>query len=231
MSALPMPVPESSRLLVGLEQAKALLAEARTVDEVKQLRDQAEAMRVYVRQQQLGRDAEVYAAEIRVRAERRIGELTAALPTQAGGRPSENDTDERYGFASKAQVLRQAGVQQQRASEYERLASMPDDLFEVKLRQATTAGAPITTTGLLRLTASPTSRTARPDETPEWTAPPEEPPHGAAGLPGKCPACDADVLIQVWCGVINGKPFHKLFWVPPEKIGQDWYPDDDEAQA
>jgi len=62
-----------------LETACRLLAEARTLDEVKAIADLAEAARVYARQARLGLEAQNDAAEIRLRAERRAGELLATL--------------------------------------------------------------------------------------------------------------------------------------------------------
>jgi hypothetical protein len=206
---------DSGALLAKLEQAKTLLAESRDVEWVKTLRDQAEAMRVYVRQQQLGHEAEVYAAEIRVRAERRIGELTAALPTDPGGRPPENSPGGRESAAPlKKQMLRQAGITTQRASEYERIAAISPERFEAKLQAAQASTKPVTTAELLR--AAPTAR-------PQVTTPPK-PTEPARIFPGACPDCGAALSIEVH---VNWEARQiKMVWSEPEHDGQDWYPDD-----
>lgn len=63
--------------LARYDAACRAVSEAKSIDEVKSFRDQAEAMRAYARQAK-NRQLEIDASEIRIRAERRIGELMAA---------------------------------------------------------------------------------------------------------------------------------------------------------
>src|SRR6202521_50405 len=81
---LALNIPSSSPL-ARLETARRLLAEVLSVDDVKAIRDVAEAARIYARQARLGLEAQNDAAEIRQRAERKLGELLATLPKQDGG--------------------------------------------------------------------------------------------------------------------------------------------------
>jgi hypothetical protein len=60
--------------LVRYNAAKKALAEAKAVDEVKQLHDVSAAMRAYAIQAK-DKQLEVDASEIRIRAERRLGEM------------------------------------------------------------------------------------------------------------------------------------------------------------
>jgi len=61
--------------LVNFDKARQALTLAHSIDEVKQIRDQAEAIRQYIRQQKGSLEMQNQAAEIKIRAERRAGEM------------------------------------------------------------------------------------------------------------------------------------------------------------
>ena len=85
--------------LVKYEAARYALQEARSVDEVKDVKDKAEALRLYARQAH-DKDMEIWTAEIKLRAVRRLGELSAALEKSGGGaNPIRSGT---YGRSSGA---------------------------------------------------------------------------------------------------------------------------------
>lgn len=120
--------------LVKYEAACKALAEAKSVDEVAAIRNTAEAMRSYARQAK-NRQMEVDAAEIRIRAERRVGELieqqreTAGLAT--GGQPYQgNPTGSNL---DPVGTLAEAGIDKHLANTARKLAELPDDEFEEKL--------------------------------------------------------------------------------------------------
>ena len=120
--------------LTRYEALKSALAAALTVDEVKDVRDKAEAMRAYAR---MANDVqlELDAAEYRMRAERRLGELMAAQ-AEAGmlpeGRPAKrvesNPLSERI-------TLSDVGIDKNLAHRARRLASMPEDVFEAGIKR------------------------------------------------------------------------------------------------
>ncbi len=61
--------------LAHFDTAKRELALANNIDEVKQIRDKAEALRQYIRQQGASLEMQNHCAEIKIRAERKAGEM------------------------------------------------------------------------------------------------------------------------------------------------------------
>lgn len=100
------------------------------VDEVKGIHDQAVALEVYARQAK-NTEAERRACEIRLRAERKAGQLSAKIDRSKGGRPSK--TRAPAARVSKTEQLRAAGVTPRQAKDWEKLGAVPDRQFEVAL--------------------------------------------------------------------------------------------------
>lgn len=132
--------------LIRYEQARTALAEAHRVDEVKDIRDKAEAMAAYARQ---AKDSELiqYATEIKVRAERRCGELLRTTEKNAGGRPSENRSNDTTGYAP---TLAEMGLSKDESSRYQQLAAMPVEHFETAVATAKATAGEVTTAFMLR---------------------------------------------------------------------------------
>ncbi|GAA2817027.1 hypothetical protein EDC40_103681 [Aminobacter aminovorans] len=114
--------------LIRYDAACRALAEAKSVDDVKDIRDHAEAMRAYARQAK-NQQLEVDAAEIRIRAERRLGQLieaqkdTVGLNTGALRRGlQENPRDDRP-------TLAEAGIDKNLANRARKMAAIPEAEF------------------------------------------------------------------------------------------------------
>lgn len=127
-----------STQLVRYEAARSALAEAHRVDEVKDIRDKAEAMAAYARQ---AKDQEMIllATEIKVRAEQRCGELLARTERNTGAKgvgPIAVASCDR-----NAPTLDDMGLSKSESSRYQQLASMSDEHFEAAIATAkATAG-------------------------------------------------------------------------------------------
>jgi hypothetical protein len=119
------------------------------VDEVKNIRDTAIALETYARQAR-NIEAERQACEIRIRAERKAGQLSAKLEKSKGGQPKKNSSHRTKG--SKAQQLADAGISKDQAHQWEKLAKIADKDFEQQM--SNTEGKP-TTNGLIRASVPP----------------------------------------------------------------------------
>jgi N6-adenosine-specific RNA methylase IME4 len=149
---------------LALYEAMVLaIAAAKAVDEAKDIADRAEAMRIYARQAK-NREAEIDAAEIRIRAERRIGELISeakAVGQVAEGRPAKTvATDDSFSRVR----LKEAGIDRDLSSRAQKLAALPPDEFAWQLSgwrdQAREEGARVTVR-LIRGEAQRTKAEAR----------------------------------------------------------------------
>jgi hypothetical protein len=70
--------------IVLMGKAERMLVEAATIDEVKHIRDTAEAARNYSKKIGLSQDITVHAAAIKVNAERKLGQLLKTIELAAG---------------------------------------------------------------------------------------------------------------------------------------------------
>jgi len=119
--------------LVKYEAACRAIAQAKALDEVKDLCDKAEAMRAYAKQAK-NRNMEFDAAEIRMRAERRLGQLiqaqkeTVGLNTGAKGIGTAEGVRCRKGTAPP--TLAEAGIDKKLSSRAQRMAAIADAEFE-----------------------------------------------------------------------------------------------------
>lgn len=139
-----------SAQLVRYEAARTALAECQRIDEVKDIRDKAEAMAAYARQ---AKDTELiqYATEIKVRAERRAGEMLRDS-AQAGQRASGDGSINQHNRASHADTptLAEIGVTPMQSSRWQSLASMSEAHFETAVATAKDTAGQVTTAFMLR---------------------------------------------------------------------------------
>jgi len=116
--------------LIRYEAARSALAECKRVDEVKDIIDKAEAMRVYGR---MANDVslEIDAAEIRLRAERRLGQIEAQLKAEGrlsrGGRPAKTGSDEE---PVSTVTLAELGIDKKLSSRAQKVGGIAEQAFE-----------------------------------------------------------------------------------------------------
>jgi hypothetical protein len=78
----------ASRELSLLNHAHQAIAQVQGLDEIKNIRDKAEAVRKYAQSVGMGLELQNYAAEVKLRAERKAGELLAQMQLHGGDRKS-----------------------------------------------------------------------------------------------------------------------------------------------
>ena len=105
------------------------LAAARSIDEVKNIRNKAEALRAYALQAK-NRELEIDAAEIRIRAKRRLGELQAEQPKNRGTRGQLVGPSKMAAPTDKTPTLKELGIDYKLSSRVQKLAAVPQAKFE-----------------------------------------------------------------------------------------------------
>jgi site-specific DNA-methyltransferase (adenine-specific) len=132
-----------SNLLVTIDAALNALASANSPDDLIDLANKAEALRSYARRAKLGMVAQNRCAELRLRAERKLGQLLATTP-RLHGRPKSVPQ------ANTLPSLSDLGVLDRHISHRAQLlAAIPQRDFDVWLQQAHQQEREITTRDLL----------------------------------------------------------------------------------
>lgn len=130
--------------LVRFEAARYALEQARSIDEVKDVRDKAEALRMYCKQAGESLEMQNAVAEIKIRAERRAGELLAEMPKLHGARPADTDLRD-------VSPLEDIGISYQQSSRWQQIASVPQPIFERHVAETKAEGEELTSASVLRL--------------------------------------------------------------------------------
>ncbi len=144
--------------LVRLSAAAQALVEAKDLNEVKQIRDLAQAAGVYARAAKLGLDAQNTAAEIKLRAERKAGEMLAQLEKKPGKRTDITSSNDGRGSEYHA-VLDDTGTSRQEANRWQTEATLPEEVFEAHIAGAKAERRELTTAGVLEEVRSLTKPT------------------------------------------------------------------------
>jgi N6-adenosine-specific RNA methylase IME4 len=126
-----------------LTQAHRAIAEARGLDDIKDIRDKAEAVRKYAQSAGMGLDIQNHAAEVKLRAERKAGELLTQLQLHGGDRKSQKAEDR--------PKLEDIGITKDQSSRWQLTAAVPEREFEKYVTQTKLDRGEVTTAGLLRV--------------------------------------------------------------------------------
>lgn len=137
--------------LAKLTAATTALAEAKTLDDIKQIVDVAEMARNYAKAAKMGLEAQNYGAEIKLRAERKGGEMLQELERSSGGRPEKTQTKP-VRVSEYRQVLTQSDVAPTTAKRWQTVAAIPEEAFEQHIATVkATEKDELTTSSILRV--------------------------------------------------------------------------------
>ncbi len=131
--------------LIHFERARVELEKASTVDEAKGIRDKAEAARNYAKQVGLSLELQNRCCELKLRAERKLGELLAKTPRQ---KPGDYKRSHR---ATVYPTLEELGVTKSQSSRWQSLAKLPKRKFEGHIHSILDGGRELTSASALKL--------------------------------------------------------------------------------
>ena len=137
--------------LVKLNKARQALMEAKGLDEIKEIRDIAKAVKSYAIAKSLGREMINEASEIEIRAIREMGKLIEQGQERKEiarqGRNRDLNVPDRNIWTK---TLPDIGVTRKESSTSKNLASITDEQFEWKINEFINEKRPLTKTALLR---------------------------------------------------------------------------------
>ena len=143
------------RELILLSRAEKVLTQANTIDEVKDLRDKAVAVKAYAKKAKIGQRIVVEAAAIKLRAERRLGQMLHAIEL-ADAAPGNQYTGRADSSSDQGRIyLRDLGITKSDSSRTQRIAVLPQEIFDRYLSDNIQAEHEPTVAGLLRMAAGP----------------------------------------------------------------------------
>jgi len=145
----------SDAALVQLSRAQQALAECKTAMDAKSIADQAEALRVWAERAHASIDTVNRAVEVKIHAERRMGELLAHQPKNEGGRPTETGRDSRP--VSKP-TLREMGISKDESARAQKLAALPAEEVAERIALAKADGGRLSTAKVVSPTPIPAPR-------------------------------------------------------------------------
>lgn len=153
--------------LAKVSEARRALASAQTLEDVLAIRDQAKALEACLKIVGESLEAANDAAEVKLRAERKAGEM---LATRSDARGRNQHTAEDADIVSGSS-LGELGVSEKQSSRWQREAAVDDETFENYLASCREEQREITQAGLLNI-AKGCHVTANSGEN-EWYTPPE----------------------------------------------------------
>jgi len=132
--------------LAKIDAAKTALAEAKSLQEILEIRDRATAMHAYAVAKGAG-EAANQAKEIELRARRCAGEFLDGMDKHPGGRPSKTCNGS---LQVSPPVLPDLGITRMQASRWQTEAKLPEEDFEQYIAKTKASGAELTSAAVYK---------------------------------------------------------------------------------
>lgn len=139
-----MSILRAEQALAHIDAAKREIAAAKSIDDVVDMRDKAAAVQMYAAKRKGSQQVAQDAAEIKLRCERRAGEILREMPKRRGG-------NSKLMLQDATPTLEQIGVDRVDSHRWQSLASLPESDFDGYLSECRANGHDITTAGAMLL--------------------------------------------------------------------------------
>lgn len=153
----PLPWVASPGASIASSPAACALAECKDAMEAKQIADVAEAARVYLERTQASVETVNRATEVRLLAERQMGEFLKTMPKNEGMKGSVVSGSTREPVRDETPTLASIGISKKQSSVAQKLADIPADEFKARIAITKIDGGKLSTAG-----ANQKCRNARP---------------------------------------------------------------------
>lgn len=155
--------------LANIDKARQALANASTLSDILEIRDKAEAIRHYVKAQKQSLEVQNRAAEIKLMAERKAGELLASMDRYNEARDGKKA--ELHDVTPPPQTLDELGVSKIQSHRWQREADLPEDEFAALVTKCNEAGEELTQAAVLKAVGA--VHVAQNSGENEWYTPPQ----------------------------------------------------------
>jgi len=132
-------------VLAKIEGVRQLLAEAKTIQEAKQIIDVAEAARVYAKQRDASADIVNRAGELKSGAEHLLGQMLKQTPKAKGGNPTLTGPAE-----EPVATLAELGISKRLSARSQKLASIPIDKVRETIEEIKQEGKEVSAIEILK---------------------------------------------------------------------------------
>jgi len=156
--------------IMAFDKARQQIQLARDVDEVKMIRDRAESLKQYAKQQKESLQMQNQIAEIKLRAERRIGQMLGDLERGKPGRKLETSV---VSNSEYKQTLNDNSISSSSAKRWQRIATLPDETFEQFIAENVQGQSELTTAGALRVVKTGQLSPLMSSDSNEWYTTPD----------------------------------------------------------